>query len=427
MKKKLVERKNDIDVLINIIKNKCEYQENSENGLVILLNGEWGTGKTTLLSEFVKKIEKIDRMELFNVYNAYEHDYYDNAYIPFFASIEDKIQLKKEFSNFIKSVGEKSINSFIVISYAVTKSIFQKNLKFDIDNVKENLKDIQSEKINNDYLIDYNNFKKYKKQIKEKMEKICKDRTQIFIIDELDRCKPTFAIDTLEIIKHFFDIKNCVFIVSIDKVQLEGSIKSVYGNGINGEKYFSKLFDYQHNLLPLDFYNIVDYSDISNINELVEWSTKVFNILNISSRDSKKVFNELINKNGAWTIRQSMFVLFLLVLKYTDLAFYTAIINKDYLKYKNIMEKEYNSELEKYNKLINFKIGNGLTYGLILEELNIYLNYDYSKLTVNSKNEIRFFGNIQKSAREIEQDIKDYIPEIYPGLTVKQTIKKIVG
>lgn len=427
MKKKLVERKNDVEVLINIIKNKNDYQENSENGLVILLNGEWGTGKTTLLREFVEKIEKNDELELFNVYNAYEHDYYDNAYIPFFASIEDKIELKAEFSNFIKSVGEKSINSFIVISYAVTKGIFQKTLKIDIDDVKENLKDIQDEKINNDYLNNYNNFKKYKKQITDRMNKICKEKTQIFIIDELDRCKPTFAIDTLEIIKHFFDIENCIFIVSIDKIQLEESIKCVYGNGINSEKYFSKLFDYQHNLLSLDFYNIVDYSDISHIGELVGWSTKVFNLLNISSRDSKKVFNELINKNSSWTIRQSMFVLFLLILKYTDLAFYTAIINKDYLKYKNIIEKEYNSELEKYNKLINFKIGDGLTYGLILEELDIYLNYDYSKLTINSKNETRFFANIRKSAREIEQDIKDYIPEIYPGLTVKQTIKKIVG
>lgn len=427
MKQKIKSRKDDISTLLDIIKNKDDYKENSENGLVILLNGEWGTGKSTFLKEVINELEKDDNVELFNNYNAYENDYYDNAYIPFFASIEDKIQLKKEFTNFIKSVGESTGRGLVVISYAVTKSIFKKSFNIDIDDIKNNLKDLQEEKLNNDYLKDYNDFKKYKIKIKEKMNEICSKKTQVFIIDELDRCKPSFAMETLEIVKHFFDVDNCIFIISVDKMQLEESAKAIYGNGINSEKYFSKLFDYQFNLLPVNFYDSIDISEIPNIEELVKWSTKVFNILNISLRDSKKVFNELIQKNKSWTIEQSLFMLFLLILKYTDLSFYKAIINRNYVKYKKAFENEYNGDLEKYNKLFSFKIGDGETYNVILEELNIYLNKSYSSLGKGEDKSSMAISGRLKSKDEIENNIKKYIPEVGIGLTVKENIERIIN
>ena len=104
-----------------------------------------------------------------------------------------------------------------MISYAITKSIFKKKFDVDIDDIKNNLKEIQEEETNKDLLNEYKDFHKYKNKIKENMKAICKDKTQIFIIDELDRCKPNFAMETLEIVKHFFDVKNCVFVISLIK------------------------------------------------------------------------------------------------------------------------------------------------------------------------------------------------------------------
>lgn len=366
-------------------------------------------------------------MELFNNYNAYENDYYNNAYIPFFASIDDKIKLKKEFTDFIKSVSGNAGKGMVVVSYAITKSIFKKKFDVDIDDIKNNLKEIQEEDVDNDLLNEYKKFHKYKTTIKKKMNDICNERIQVFIIDELDRCKPNFAMETLEIVKHFFDIKNCVFIISVDKIQLEESIKTIYGSGINSEKYFSKLFDYQFNLLPINFYDSIDISDIPNINELVQWSTKVFNILEISLRDSKKIFNELIQKNHNWTIEQSLFMLFLIILKYTDLSFYKAIINKDYSKYKKMFENQYNREFERYNKLFSFKIGDGLTYGVILEELNIYINKNFSDIKVETSDASRFIGEKLKKESEIAKNLTTYIPEIEMGLTIKENIKRIIN
>jgi len=75
-------------------------------------------------------------------------------------------------------------------------------------------------------------------------------KAPIFIlIDELDRCRPTYAIELLERVKHIFEAAGVVFIIATDTEQLAHSVKSVYGEGFNGRKYLQRFFD-QSYLLP---------------------------------------------------------------------------------------------------------------------------------------------------------------------------------
>ena len=64
MKSKKILRSDDIEVLFEIIKNRNEYKENSEKGLVILLNGAWGSGKTTFLNDVEEYINNNDSQGL---------------------------------------------------------------------------------------------------------------------------------------------------------------------------------------------------------------------------------------------------------------------------------------------------------------------------------------------------------------------------
>ncbi len=77
MKVKKVCRDIDVDVLLEIIRKREEYKENSQNGLVILLNGSWGSGKSTFLKQLEEKIIECDDVQLFINYNAYEYDFYE--------------------------------------------------------------------------------------------------------------------------------------------------------------------------------------------------------------------------------------------------------------------------------------------------------------------------------------------------------------
>jgi len=70
----------------------------------------------------------------------------------------------------------------------------------------------------------------------------------VLFIDELDRCRPTFAIELLERIKHLFDVKNMVFVLSIDKAQLEAITAAVYGERIDAPEYLRRFIDLEYTL-----------------------------------------------------------------------------------------------------------------------------------------------------------------------------------
>lgn len=65
----------------------------------------------------------------------------------------------------------------------------------------------------------------------------------VVLIDELDRCRPSYAIEVLESIKHFFDTKGCTFLVATNTVALEHSVNAVYGQTFEAKIYLRKFFD----------------------------------------------------------------------------------------------------------------------------------------------------------------------------------------
>ncbi len=88
----------------------------------------------------------------------------------------------------------------------------------------------------------------------------------IIIIDELDRCKPTYAIEFLETIKHFFDIKRLIFVLGVDKVQLASSAKALFGNDLEFNEYYRK-FAHRNASLPVKSPEMINKFCIKLINE----------------------------------------------------------------------------------------------------------------------------------------------------------------
>jgi hypothetical protein len=73
-----------------------------------------------------------------------------------------------------------------------------------------------------------------------------KNPTLIFFVDEIERCRPTFAIALLERIKHLFDVPNLLFVLSLDNKQLEASVAAVYGQGINATEFLRPFIDLEY-------------------------------------------------------------------------------------------------------------------------------------------------------------------------------------
>lgn len=74
-------------------------------------------------------------------------------------------------------------------------------------------------------------------------------KTPVFVfIDEVDRCRPPYAIKLLEEVKHIFGMPNLCFVVSTNIPQLQEAVRAVYGAGFDGHRYLKRFFDRQYAL-----------------------------------------------------------------------------------------------------------------------------------------------------------------------------------
>ncbi len=85
-------------------------------------------------------------------------------------------------------------------------------------------------------------------------------------IDELDRCRPSYAVEMLETIKHIFDIKGIVFVVATDTEQLQHAVKAIYGEGFDARLYLGRFFNSRFSLKAPDLKNFLEvHTDISKL------------------------------------------------------------------------------------------------------------------------------------------------------------------
>ena len=65
----------------------------------------------------------------------------------------------------------------------------------------------------------------------------------VILIDELDRCRPSYAIELLETAKHIFGVDHVVFVLAVNREQLAHSVKALYGSEFDAEGYLRRFFD----------------------------------------------------------------------------------------------------------------------------------------------------------------------------------------
>ncbi len=184
--------------------------------------------------------------------DAWKEDYVSDPLILMVAAIDD-IKIAQDAVN---GVFQQRMATVKKVVSTVAKRGLVAGVKvgtmgvLDLDKVDEDALSNESGKAAED-LIDY--FKKEKRSL-EKFRESLQDavraigegepqRPLVFFIDELDRCRPSFAIELLERVKHLFDVKNIVFVLSIDKKQLEAITAAVYGERIDALEYLRRFID----------------------------------------------------------------------------------------------------------------------------------------------------------------------------------------
>ena len=231
-------RKEQIEVLTSIIKS-------NSGPCVIAVNAAWGNGKTTFLKMWTQYL----RNEYFFVvdFNAWETDYCNIPFIALYTEINNVLDKNKQNKTNEKLKG--LIQTFIDDAKKVPSNYYISKVNIDlllpisaeVQKKNENWKDkVISEYEKSKSLLDESEcrLKKVAKEIAE-----LDGKPLVIVIDELGRCRPSYAVEFLEITKHIFGIDNIVFVLSINRSQLEHSVRALYGSSFDSKEYLRRFFD----------------------------------------------------------------------------------------------------------------------------------------------------------------------------------------
>lgn len=229
-----------------------------DHSLVIAVDGPWGCGKTTFLRMWAGELRKSSFPVVY--FDAFEHDYFED---PFMAVASEIIALAKKADRLKSRQGRK----FLDKAKGVGKVLLRSGLKVgtslatagivEYETAEKAAKEVAAEtsSLVDKYLGEMltkaaeqrDTIAEFKAALSDLPSLLSADaentKPLIFIIDELDRCRPSFALQTLERIKHFFSVPHVHFVLGAHVDQLRHSAKVMYGPDLDATLYLQKFIN----------------------------------------------------------------------------------------------------------------------------------------------------------------------------------------
>ena len=228
-------RKNCAGVLTNLLSDGTDP-------VVIAVNGEWGSGKTFFLERWVQELVNKKYKAIY--YNAWEDDDFDDPIVSIVGQLSSWFKDRETITALSRALSKNMVPLLKGVSLSIVSSLLTKLTGVDCGEIKKEVVETATEG-----LIDaYKDKVASRNEIRTKLAEIAKStysRTGqylVLVIDELDRCRPTYAISVLERIKHILNVPYLAVVLGIDKGQLAKSICAVYGD-IDIENYLHRFID----------------------------------------------------------------------------------------------------------------------------------------------------------------------------------------
>lgn len=228
--------------------------ENSGGNPVIALDSGWGEGKSTFIKMWRGYLSNQREPGISSIYfDAFENDYQKDPFLTLASEIyqliseddkEKQVEFREKATRAVKSLARgalkitvRAATSGIVDGSAVDSA--EKEISSLVANQVDDLVKEKFQYAEKDKLA----LKAFKDHLSEFVTEINDGKPVVFIIDELDRCRPDFALNLLEQVKHLFSVKGITFLLVTNRSQLEESIKAKYGQGIDPTNYLHKFIN----------------------------------------------------------------------------------------------------------------------------------------------------------------------------------------
>ena len=242
-----------------------------EGPCVLSVDAAWGAGKTTFLKMWAQHL----RNQKFPVveFNAWETDFSEE---PFIALSTELTEGLKDYGYADGSVRAK-IDNMTQKTKEVARSLIPGIIKAAAAGVPlvggelgQALASLVEEKLNA-YEEARKSIKMFRSTLQDMANTLSKSkegRPLVVVIDELDRCRPSYAVELLEVAKHIFAVDHVVFVLGVNRSQLAHSVKALYGDEFDALGYLGRFFDLDFRLPEPDRVEFVNAMlEVTGINE----------------------------------------------------------------------------------------------------------------------------------------------------------------
>ena len=233
--------------------------ESIADPMVIALDGAWGSGKSFFLKCWVgEHLNRADNTTETIYFDAFKHDFLDDPLIALTGAIAARFE-KNE-------VAPKAVDTLKRIAPALGRTLLRVGISAATLGIVSHTDDLVNDMTKTlsgelaDAVTDFWRQENSKLNAMEAFKEALVEMTQpeesggaprklVIVIDELDRCRPDYALSLLETIKHFFSVDNVHFVLGVNLQEMENSVRARYGEGVNAQKYLQKFYQIK---MPLD-------------------------------------------------------------------------------------------------------------------------------------------------------------------------------
>ena len=231
-----------------------ELVERIEDPMVIALNGGWGTGKSFFLKCWVgEHTLDNDRTARTVYFDAFAHDYLDNPLIALTGVLTEQLEQedskREQTLKKVRSIASKLWRPAARIGLAVATSGISEGAGA-VTKIAIDATGAEIAKAAEDFWKEEDGKRAAMNEFTEALKALTLPDTEdatpqkiVIVIDELDRCRPDYALQMLEIIKHFFSVPHIHFILGTNISELENTVKARYGAGVNASLYLEKFIN----------------------------------------------------------------------------------------------------------------------------------------------------------------------------------------
>lgn len=223
-------------------KRLSELLERVEQPVVIALDGQWGSGKTYFLKRWVGAHTLQNHGVATTIYfDAFANDYFDDPLIGLTAALGERLPEEKpapwqQVKNLATRLSRPGLRIGLAAATAgateVADPILDAAIRKGSEQAERAADDIWKQEVGRQAAMD---------RFRDALDELTGESGRlILVVDELDRCRPDYALAMLEVIKHFFEVPNVHFVLGVNMEALGHIVRARYGGEVKANDYLKR-------------------------------------------------------------------------------------------------------------------------------------------------------------------------------------------